>query len=127
MEIRAAFICWYGNLLTGLASAWCWFPRYEWGFLLSGGLSLWLSGFVLIAYAKRDNPYFIPQLVMPPLIVRHGIYQWLRHPGYTGFLCCSCGAWLAFGAHLLPVPFLLSYLLILWRRVRRENQLLYGA
>lgn len=124
MEIRAAFICWLGNILVGLLALPVTHPSASrW----LSGLALYLLGLACVMAAKAVNPFFVPALINPPYLVTTGIYRWLRHPGYIGFVLSSTGWFWACGASVWAVPFLLSYLLILWRRVRRENHLLYGA
>ena len=124
MEIRAAIFCGLANLLISCASLLINLPAWEhwrWLALFPYGLGLWL-----VAWAKAENPFFVRELKMPPRLIVTGPYRYLRHPGYVGFVLMSVGAFLAGGSSVYAVPFLLAYLLILWRRVRCEDKLLYG-
>lgn len=96
------------------------------GLHVSIGLSLWVLGVALVATARASNPHFVPELVRPPHLITSGIYRWLRHPGYLGFVVNSCGVFIAGGCLTWAAPVLIAYLLIIWRRVRAENKLLYG-
>ena len=122
IEIRAAVFCGLANLLISAASALFSRPPY-WCLL---GLAVYLIGLSLAAWARAANPFFVRELKMPPRLIVTGPYHYLRHPGYVGFVLMSVGAFFAGGSSVYAVPFLLAYLLILWRRVRCEDKLLYG-
>lgn len=122
LEIRAAIFCGLTNLtISAVSVLFAHLTGLNWlGFIA------YLNGFILVAWAKAENPFFVRELKMPPRLIVTGPYHYLRHPGYVGFVLMSTGAFFAGGASSFALPFLLAYLLILWRRVRCEDKLLYG-
>lgn len=88
-------------------------------------IPLYIVSAILHVKAFQDNPFFRPELLMPPLRITTGSYGWLDHPGYFAFSL----RFLAF-AYFINTPVSLSvfciYALFLAVRAMRENQILRG-
>jgi methyltransferase len=57
-------------------------------------------------------------------LVTTGPYRWLRHPNYVGVVGELAGAALLFGAPIAGCVGLAVFSLILWRRIRIEEEAL---
>lgn len=88
------------------------------------GLFLYVAGQTLIICAARENPYFLPIIVAPPVVIRTGVYRHLRHPGYIGHTVSASGVWLIWQSPPALVPLLLFIALLIWR-ARKESALIY--
>lgn len=87
------------------------------------GALMWITGCVLVVWARAVNPYFLPELIVPDYIVTTGPYFWLKHPGYVGFLFMAGGAFVAIGS-IWSVPFAILYALLILDRINKENEFL---
>lgn len=92
----------------------------------AAGATLFVAGGALLIWARRVNPFFIPVIREPRWVVEDGPYRWLRHPGYAGFALMGEGTFLTLG-HLIGVFPLVTYIVFLVVRARRESRILYHA
>ncbi len=90
------------------------------GFTL--GFALYACGGALVIAARLVNPYFIAAVVAPPEVITRGVYGWLKHPGYWGFVAMGLGTLLLLG-HVLGLIPLAAYSAVLMWRARREGRL----
>src|SRR5262249_45272716 len=88
------------------------------------GVMAFAAGAVLVIWARRVNPFFLPPVWKPAWVVTVGPYSKLRHPRYVGFVSMALGSLLMLG-HTAGVLPLISYTALLIIRARRENRLLY--
>ena len=79
-------------------------------------------GWALLIAARRANPYFRPEIVMPPKVIRHGVYR-LRHPGYLAFTMLGLSSLWLTGGRTGYFPLLL-YAFLLMLRAQEEDRLL---
>jgi len=88
-------------------------------------VSLYCFGSAINLRALMDNPFFHPEIIAPPFRVRSGVYAYLDHPGYFGFLVRFLGL-----AYFIDTPFataiFAAYASFLAGRALRENQILRG-
>lgn len=84
------------------------------------GLFLYVAGQILILCAAAVNPYFLPTIQPPPVVIQHGVYKFLRHPGYVGHMVSLTGVWLVWTSLYALVPLLGFIGLLLWR-AHKEN------
>lgn len=89
------------------------------------GLPLTIAGNALSTWAMRSNPYCRPEIVTPPKVVRSGAYLIFNHPMYVGCVLQGIGS-LLFLNNLLGVAPLAVYAAILWRRARREDEIIFS-
>lgn len=94
-------------------------------FFVVFGLFLYATGQTLVICAARENPYFLPVIVAPPVVIRTGVYRRLRHPGYTGHLVSASGIWLVWQSLPALVPLALFAGLLVWR-AKREDALIHA-
>ena len=87
------------------------------------GALLFLAGSTLVTAARAVNPCFVPETRQPAVIIRHGIYRCLSHPGYLGFALRAVGLVMLAGQWLLVLPAMI-YILALIVAARQENRLL---
>lgn len=59
-------------------------------------------------------------------VVSHGPYRWIRHPNYLGVLLELVGLPLAGGAWWTLALLVPPHVLVLWRRIRGEDRLLFA-
>ena len=88
------------------------------------GVPIYIAGSWFYFEAIRVNPYAVPELIRPPVIIRDGIYHYLRHPLYMGEMMFAFGACLIWGQWWTVLP-LSAYCGLLLNRMRLENRLLY--
>jgi protein-S-isoprenylcysteine O-methyltransferase Ste14 len=96
------------------------------------GLVLYFAGWVLVSLALRDNTFAAPvvrhQTERQHTVVDTGLYAFVRHPMYAGFVPLMVGAplWLeSYGAVLaaaFPMLLLMARIAIEERLLRRELQ-----
>lgn len=91
---------------------------------LLASLAMFSIGGALHIWAIRSNPYFSPEIVKPPEIIRTGAYAWLDHPGYAGMALMATGSWLMIGHQMAVIP-LAAYLTLLLWRAQKETSLIY--
>lgn len=82
------------------------------------------SGGALYIWAVRSNPYFLPNIEVPVMIISGGAYSWFSHPGYVAMAMMAAGTWLMIGHSLAVIPLALYALLLCWR-ARKETFLIY--
>lgn len=99
------------------------FPDETPAYLIVNGLFLYVAGQTMIVLAARENPYFLPTIQAPPVVIRTGIYRHLRHPGYLGHFISMSGAWLIWSSLYALVPLVIFACILFWR-ARKENALL---
>jgi protein-S-isoprenylcysteine O-methyltransferase Ste14 len=88
--------------------------------LVIAGLFLYCAGQILILIAANENPYFIPTIAPPPVVITTGVYKHLRHPGYVGHMISLAGVWLIWSSLAALVP-LLGFMGLLCWRAHKEN------
>lgn len=89
------------------------------------GFSFFLLGQAFIAWAMRENRYYLPVIVTPPVVCTTGPYKYFRHPAYLGHALSQIGAWMLWRSpYALPLVF--AILGILAWRANREYKLLAG-
>jgi protein-S-isoprenylcysteine O-methyltransferase Ste14 len=90
------------------------------------GAGLMLTGNVLFitAYTALGNRWSPELEVQPehPLIIR-GIYQWIRHPMYTGFLIFGMGL-ILLSANFFGCAYLLTTAIMIYTRLPAEEEML---
>lgn len=86
------------------------------------GLTFFLLGQALVAWAMRENHYYLPIILAPPVLCTTGPYKYFRHPAYLGHALSQVGAWMLWRSPY-ALPFVLAYLCLLGWRSRRENEL----
>jgi protein-S-isoprenylcysteine O-methyltransferase Ste14 len=91
--------------------------------LFALGFVVYANAAALLIWARYENPYFKPQVELPPVIIQSGPYRWLRHPGYIGMVGMGLGSALMLGHALGFIP-LGVYASLLINRAIRENRLL---
>ena len=94
------------------------------------GLILFATGFGIVLWAMLANPFFSSavriQADRGQHVITSGLYQFIRHPGYTGgllFLLSSglaLGSWFAVLPMLAVIPFLIHRTLLEDRMLQRE-------
>lgn len=89
------------------------------------GIALFVPAMSLVVWAMQSNPFFMPNLYLPPRIIEAGPYRYFRHPGYLGMFFMAGATYLILG-HFAGVFPLSAYWIMLGIRVRQENRLLYG-
>ncbi len=92
------------------------------------GVATYLIGDCVRLLALRElGRYYSAYLTVQPehILIRAGLYRWIRHPFYLGQLLAVPGALLAFRSELAIVIFLVSVVFVA-ARIRREEQLLGG-
>lgn len=109
----------------------------SWGALLMGvltgeppnppaeiaGIGLFLTGQGLIAWAMRENHYYLPIILTPPVVCTTGPYKYFRHPAYLGHALSQIGAWMLWRSPY-ALPFVAALLGVLVWRSRREHGLI---
>lgn len=110
--------------LAALAVAGLLDSTFDWA-RLPFAVSLYCFGSAINLQALRDNPFFHPEIIRPPFRVSSGIYRYLDHPGYFGFLLRFLGL-----AYFIDTPMATTVFLIyasfLAIRSVRENEVLRG-
>jgi len=110
---------------------------FSWGALLTGaltgdganlpaeiaGFSMFLVGQGFIAWAMRENRYYLPIIITPTVVCTTGPYKYFRHPAYLGHAISHIGAWMLWRSPY-ALPFVLAILGVLVWRSRREYQLI---
>ena len=93
----------------------------RWLAVLASGAGLLLR----IAAMARLRNRFSPLVAIQEdhTLETHGVYHWIRHPGYTGAWLASTGGALAFGSASAIVPALLFGVLLMMRARREESVL----
>jgi protein-S-isoprenylcysteine O-methyltransferase Ste14 len=91
--------------------------------LRMAGAAMVVSGFALVIWARRHNPFFIPTVVVPDYVVRTGPYRYMDHPGYYGMALGACGEFFLLGQSWAFFP-TVAYLCLLIRRIKVEERLL---
>ncbi len=116
-DTKVAVTLWYLvaglSLLTGAPTALS---------ALLGSL-LFIGGQSLVILAHRANPYFSPNLELPPELITTGIYRYLTHPAYCGMVLSVSGVWTYFGSPYAGAPALIYFGMMIYR-IRQENLLL---
>lgn len=119
LEVRLATCCWFS--LIGVSMLWPNWPHAK----PALGATAFLAGRFLVSLAVRANPYFTPNLRPSPVIVKAGVYRYVKHPAYLGMALSASGVWLYFHSRPASILFLL-YIAILYTRVCRERALING-
>jgi len=88
------------------------------------GFALYMLGASLLTWARRVNPYFRPQILMPPEVIKSGPYKWLKHPSYVAMVAMALGSALMVRAHFIGYLALAVYSLILMLRAQEEDRLI---
>jgi protein-S-isoprenylcysteine O-methyltransferase Ste14 len=87
------------------------------------GIILMAVGYALVIWARRMNPFFVPEIVVPGYIVTAGPYYWIDHPGYMGLALVASGSFILLGQWWAFFP-TFAYLCLLARRIHVEERLL---
>ncbi|HTW86981.1 MAG TPA: isoprenylcysteine carboxylmethyltransferase family protein [Candidatus Binataceae bacterium] len=87
------------------------------------GLLMGLVGFwtALVAQIQIDRAAESGQPARGPLLVRRGLFRYVRHPSYAGQSLAWMGWPLIYGAPFTAIAMLLSGALILRRQIREEE------
>lgn len=88
------------------------------------GVALFVIGGALRIWAMVSNPYFLPSIEVPVVVVSGGAYSWFNHPGYVGLAMMAAGSWLMIGHSLAVIP-LVVYVTLLVLRAQKETSLIY--
>lgn len=88
------------------------------------GIAFFAIGGALRIWAMVSNPYFLPSIEVPVMVISGGAYSWFDHPGYVGLAMMAAGSWLMIGHSLAVIP-LAAYLTLLMWRARKESSLIY--
>lgn len=87
------------------------------------GATPFLVGHGLVIWARQENPFFTPSIILPDYIVKSGPYKWLKHPGYIGLSVAAFGAFLVLGQWWATLP-LIAYQSVLGYRAYIEGRIL---
>jgi protein-S-isoprenylcysteine O-methyltransferase Ste14 len=106
--------------------------RFRWshlpGWLQGVGLILLLGSFGFFYLTCRENPYLSPavriQRERGQTVVSTGLYRYVRHPMYSGFILFSIGTALLLGSGYGVLGALVLIVMLAWRAVREERVLL---
>ncbi|GCE21874.1 methyltransferase family protein [Dictyobacter kobayashii] len=105
---------------------WSWVPVW---LQVVGALAL-IGSFVFMFLAFRENGYLTPtvriQKEREHKVISTGLYQYVRHPMYSGFLLFFVGTALLLGSVYGLLFALVLCGLFAWRAVREEHTLLVG-
>ena len=100
MEMRKA-IC-YGatwvSLIVGIATGWLLGLNYSNVVLGIIGWMLFILGFYIHYLSHKEHPKAHLDTKDVNYVARHGVYAWVRHPGYLGLILAFFGLALAFGS-----------------------------
>ena len=96
-----------------------------WSFII-GTVLLVLGGVLLILSRIQLGRYGGPRIVIEDKhqLITHGVYQFVRHPMYLGFLLLFFGYSLAFGSIVMSLVISISFFLIFKNRMDIEEKLL---
>lgn len=94
------------------------------GFVL--GFLIYAGGVALRIWARKSNPHFQPDVVMPPEVVRTGVYRWMKHPGYAAMVAMGAGSLLMLG-HVIGWFLLAAYSVLLMVRAQEEDRLIRAS
>lgn len=88
------------------------------------GVGFWVIGQVLVIWARRVNPWFLPVVIyVPPSHrVTTGPYRLMDHPGYVGFILSTKGMALMLGGWWTLFP-LAAYIFLVLRRMSFEDRI----
>lgn len=121
LDVRLMAWLWYAMVGVGiLTSNWL-----GWGRLLQG-IGLYLGGRLLFTFAVRVNPFYSPQITVPPVIIRTGVYRWCDHPGYWGHALSALGIWTIW-LSWWALPLLISCWAMLGWRAWQEGRMLHAV
>lgn len=98
---------------------------YLWA-LLAGSTILLLGGIILLISRLQLGKYGGPRIVIETnhKLVTNGIYRFIRHPMYLGFLILFFGYSLSMGSIFMTVVISLAFFLIFKNRIDIEERLL---
>jgi protein-S-isoprenylcysteine O-methyltransferase Ste14 len=88
--------------------------------LMLGGLGLHLTAMRTLEKHYRGNL----ELVKAHLLITHGIYSVVRHPGYLGNLLIGLGFGLATGSWLAVIAIVIVFFAAYTFRIRQEEKML---
>lgn len=115
-----AVICVNGQLLVGGLLQILQIPQSFNAPARALGAVAFAGGHGLHLAAMAVNPHFRPEIVKPPELCRHWLYEWLGHPGYIGLWLVSLGQTLLLGYAILA-PCLFGYTgLLIYRTIKEE-------
>lgn len=120
--VVASALC-NGQMLAGIVLQILQIPQSFSGPMRVFGAVAFAGGHGLHLAAMAVNPHFRPEIVKPPELCRHWLYEWLGHPGYIGLWLVSLGQTLLLGYPILA-PCLFGYAGLLIYRTIREERLL---
>lgn len=117
-EARAMILLWYS-----VPFSWLLDQRDSSAAQFTAGFVMYVLGVSLLTWAKRSNPHFQPQIVMPPEVIRTGAYRWMNHPGYAAMTMMGAASCLMLG-HVIGWFLLGAYAFLLMLRAQEEDRLL---
>jgi protein-S-isoprenylcysteine O-methyltransferase Ste14 len=125
----ALTVAWLGILaVAGLDRRWGWLPELPW-WLVAVGVAVFLLGSGIMVWAMAANPYFAQgvriQAERGHIVVAHGPYRFVRHPGYAGMCLSTLGSALLLGSMWALLPWA-GCVALLVLRTSLEDQTLAG-
>ena len=112
------------SLIIGIAIGWLWGLNYGSVVLGIVGWSLFIVGFYVHYLSHKEHPKAHADIKDIKYVAVHGIYEWIRHPGYLGLILAFFGLALAFGS--IPGLIVASALTLhhYYLAVREEREML---
>lgn len=98
-----------------------------WYFLILGTLFLFFGGSIIFCSRLQLGEFGGPKLVIETnhILIQTGLYRYIRHPMYLGFLCLFLGYNIALGGIFVAfISTCFFFLLFRYRMTIEENQLL---
>ncbi|MFW9905582.1 MAG: methyltransferase family protein [Candidatus Thorarchaeota archaeon] len=98
---------------------------YSWG-VITGIVFLFIGGFVLLISRIQLGRYGGPRIVIETnhKLITNGVYRFIRHPMYLGFLFAFFGYFLALGSIIMTILICFFFFLIFRSRIQLEERLL---
>jgi protein-S-isoprenylcysteine O-methyltransferase Ste14 len=113
-------------VVAGLDVRFAWSPPLALAMQLAG-LVLLVLGYALFSWAMVSNPFFSTQVRIQEdrghVVASAGPYQYVRHPGYVGWIILNLGTPLLLGSPWALIPGALSGLLMAVRTALEDKTL----
>jgi protein-S-isoprenylcysteine O-methyltransferase Ste14 len=105
--------------------------RFDWSdmslYFWPLGLLLWVTGYSFIVWAMGVNPFFEKTVRLQAerghYVIQSGPYQFIRHPGYTGFVVWFLATPFLLGSWYAFLPTLILFIILLIRTYFEDKML----